>query len=439
MPATTPPAAPSPAPRRSRPAWVSTTYFAEGLPYMLVRSLSAVYLTDIGVKEAYLGFLNFLNLPWNLKFAWAPAVDLLGTKRGWLVKIELVIALLVAVIAVLAEAGPAVVATGVPLDLGGAGMPAIHGILAVLVALAVVAATHDVAIDAFYMEAITDPGEQAEYTGIRVLTYRIAVIFTKSVLVAIPAYLSWTFGWMAAAGTMLALAAFHAWYLPRVEVPRVRTLHLRAVARDFGRAFFTYVKQPHLALVLGFVITYKLGDEVLFSMNTPFLMRELGVRKEDLAWLAGMVGTAASIIGSLASAWGIKRFGLRRAIWPLTLAMNLNIWAYVWLAWSLPDPSTTHGLATIAAVHAYEQFAAGLGNAVLFIFLMRLCLPEFKAAHYAIGSALMSLGGTFVGGFGGLLVEAVGYVNLYLIAFAATLPSMVCLLFLRVPDPPSPR
>jgi PAT family beta-lactamase induction signal transducer AmpG len=420
--------------RRSRPVWVSTTYFAEGLPFMLVRFLSAVYLTDIGLKERYLGFLNFLNLPWNLKFLWAPAVDLFGTKRGWLLKVEAVIVVAVAAVALFASMGPAPVAAGAALDFDGDAMWAVNAVLAVLVGLAFVAATHDISIDAYYMEAITDAKEQAAYTGLRVLTYRVAVIFTKSVLVAIPAYLSWTHGWLAASASMAALLAFHAWYLPRVEKPRDRVVRMGSAARDFGRAFSSYLAQPRVALVLAFVVTYKLGDEVLFSMNTPFLMREVGVTKEDLSWLAGIVGTAASIAGSLVSAWALKRFGLKRAIWPLTLSMNLNIWAYVWLAWALPDPATPAGLATVAAVHAYEQFAAGLGNAVLIVFIMRTCNPEFKAAHYAVASAIASLGGTVIGGFGGVLVEAVGYVNLYLIAFAAALPSMACMLFLPMPE-----
>lgn len=401
---------------------------------MLVRFLSSVYLTDIGLKERYLGFLNFLNLPWNLKFIWAPAVDIFGTKRGWLLKIEAIIVLLVVGITVFAALGPKPVDAGTFMDFNGNQMWSVKAVLALLVAMAFVAATHDIAIDAFYMEAINDPQTQAAYTGLRVFTYRIAVIFTKSVLVYIPAHLTWTHGWLAAALSMGILLAFHAWYLPRVETVRAGHMTMKTALHEFARAFTSYLSQPRVGLILFFVVTYKLGDEVLFSMNTPFLMREIGVQKEDLSWLAGIVGTAASIAGSLVSAWAIKRFGLRRAIWPLTLSMNINIWAYVWLAWSLPDPSTSAGLYTVACVHAYEQFAAGLGNAVLIVYIMRTCNPDFKAAHYAIASAIASLGGTLIGGFSGVLVEAIGYVNLFLLAFAASIPSMVCLLFLRLPE-----
>ena len=405
---------------------------------MLVRYLSSVYLTDIGVKEAYLGFVNFLGIPWNFKFLWAPAVDLFSTRRKWLLWVELILTFGFAVVALLAVFGPEAAA---PAGDGGTAAAsvvrtatqslAVKATITVLVMLAFLSATHDIAIDGFYMEAISDPGEQAGYTGLRVLTYRLAVIFVKSALVALAGAVSWSAGW---AGGVIALGllwALHSYVLPRPESPARPDRRFGAVARDYGRAFTTWLAQPRAIVILFFVVAYKLGDEVMFSMNTPFLMRELGVTKFQLSWVSGVFGTAASIAGSLASAWAIRKWGLRRAIWPLTLAMNLNIWAYIWLAWALPDPTTTAGIITITGVHTYEQLAAGLGNAVLVVFIMRTCSAEFKAAHYAIASAVSSVGGTVFGGFGGIFVENFGYLNLYLLAFAATLPGMVLLGFLR--------
>ncbi|MBP7125080.1 MFS transporter [Myxococcota bacterium] len=418
-------------PRDRTATWVGTTYFAEGLPYMLVRYLSGVYLTDLGFREAWIGLLNLLGIPWNLKFLWAPAVDLFGTRRGWLTRIQGSLVAGFGLLAALAALGPLEAGTG------GSGSLGSHWtiplVLVLLVALAFLSATHDIAIDGYYMEAIPDPTRQAAYTGLRVMTYRFAVIFTKSVLVAVAGYWTWSGAFLLGALTLLLLLLFHVRALPRVEAPperrsATRNLHL------FGEAFLSWLRQERVVLVLAFIATYKLGDEVLFSMNTPFLIRELGVSKAQLSWLAGVLGTSASIAGSLVSAWAIRRFGLRRAIWPLTLAMNLNLWAYVWLAWTPPDAATTSGISCIAAVHAYEQFAAGLGNAVLVVFIMRICLPRYKAAHYAIASAISSVGSSLFGGIGGYIVEAWGYVTLFVLAFVAALPSMAILLVLKIPE-----
>jgi PAT family beta-lactamase induction signal transducer AmpG len=421
-------------PERPRTPWVASTYFAEGLPYMLVRYLAGVYLTDIGVKESYLGFVNFLGIPWNLKFLWAPAVDLFGTKRGWLLKVQATLVVGTLALALLAAFGPLVVPPGATSLEGLEGAWALRGLLAVLVAMAFIAATHDVTIDGYYMEVIQNPAEQAAYTGLRVLCYRLAVVFAKSVLVAAAGVWAWSGAFVCGAATLALLLAFHSWYLPRVETAPAVKRDGAEVLRQYGHAFTSWLRQDRVGIALLFIVTYKLGDEILFSMNTPFLLRELGVSKVQLSWVAGVVGTAASIAGSLVSAWAIKRMGLKRAIWPLTLAMNLNIWAYVWLADTLPDPTTNLGIGIIAAVHAYEQFAAGLGNAVLVVYIMRTCNPDFKAAHYAIASAISSVGSSLFGGFGGVIVESTSYVHLFVLSFVLALPSMVCLLFLRIPD-----
>ena len=424
--------------------WVSTAYFAEGLPYMLVRYLFGVYLTDLGVKEAWLGFLNFLGVPWNFKFLWAPIADLWGNKRTWLLWAQGTVALAALVLGLFAALGPTLDPTLPTASIQSNW--ALNASMAVIVLLAFLAATHDITIDAFYMEAIPNPGEQAAYTGLRVMTYRLAIIFAKSVLVALASWASWAVSFWVGGACMGLLLLFHARFLPTVRsnselreesanAPGERARRkLSSPLAEYGRAFFSYLRQPRVAIILAFVITYKLGDEILFSMNTPFLMRELGISKEAMSWMAGLLGTGASIAGSLLSAWAIKRFGFRKAVWPLTLCMNVNIGAYIWLAWSVPDAASTAGLVTVAAVHAYEQFAAGLGNAVLVVYIMRTCLPEFKAAHYAVATAISSLGGTFMGGFGGVVVEQFGYVTLFSLAFAASIPSMALLLFLPHKD-----
>lgn len=400
--------------------WVASTYFAEGLPYMIVRFMSSVFFTDMGVREALLGFINFLGIPWNLKFLWAPFLDIFGTKRGWMLKIQFFITAIVFVIAFFA---------------GLVGNPdpghVLYIIAFLFVGLAFIAATNDISIDAYYLEGLTNREDQAAYSGLRVMAYRIAVIYARSVLVAIAGFANWFWGFGAGALTMLAFLILHKFLLPKFEVKKRETkMGFGDVARNFLDSFLTYLKQEKVAIVLIFIASYKLGDEILFSMNTPFLMRELSVTKTQLAWLAGFVGSFAAIAGALLGAWWIKTVTLKKAIWPITIFMNINIWAYVILSESRPSAATTAGITLIAAVHAYENIAAGLGTAALMVYLMRLCSAQFKAAHFAIGSAIMSLGSTLIGGFGGIIVEKFGYTNLFILGFCAAIPSMILLFFI---------
>jgi PAT family beta-lactamase induction signal transducer AmpG len=410
--------------------WVNTTYFAEGLPLIITLRLGTVFFTDIGASLTSIGYVNFLGLPWNIKFLWAPLLDIFGTKRRWLVTLQTIVGLVIL--------GVAWAAYRVPME-----NPHGHltGIALTLVLLAFVAATNDIAIDAYYMEGIRGIREQAAYTGHKAMGYRIAVIAGVTGLLGLSAvspdkHLDWALAFGVGGATMLVLALFHAIALPRPETARVTRPDLRGTFATFGRAFWSYLQQDKIGIVLLFILTYKIGDEILFSMNSAFLMRELNVTKGQLSWLAGVVGAGTTIAGAMAGSYWIKRKGLKKAIWPLTILMNFNIWAYVWLAWSKPDPTTPNGFALIAFVHGYEMMAAALGNAVLLVYLLTTCKAEFKAAHYAIGSAIMSIPSRVVGGFGGAMAAHIGFLNFFILGFLVSLPSMLLLFVVPLKDDP---
>jgi hypothetical protein len=416
--------------------WCFSTYFAEGLPYAVVRLMSSVFFTDIGMKERYIGYLNFLGVPWNLKFLWAPFLDIFGKKRTWMICFQGLITLCIACIA-FAEAI-------IPLQGDTAVYAAV--VAMVFVVLAFVAATNDIAIDGYYMEGLHDPREQALYTGYRVFAYRLGMILVRSGFVAIAAFAAartagaskfapWSYAFGAAALTMFCITMFHALKLPQFEAPRTNAkASAAALLKEFGAAFITYSRQERFALVIIFIVMYKIGDELLFSMGTPFLMRELGVTKAQFAWLGGLLGAFGAIAGTTIGGIWIKKKGLKRSIWPLSILMNFNIWAYIWLAFEKPSAASLTGIWTIALVHCYEQMAAGLGNAVLVVFILRTCKPQFKASHYAIGSAIMSLFSTFFGGFSGIIVEHIGYLHLFIGSFLVSIPSMALLFWVPIKE-----
>src|SRR5687767_5810859 len=123
-------------------AWVNSTYFAEGLPFMLVRVVSTIYFTKIGANVKDIGYLNWLGFAWNFKFLWAPFLDSIGTKRRWMIGLQFLVGLLTAAIA----------ATCLTVPSDGDPTGHLRAIALIFVALAFVSATNDVAIDAYYME-----------------------------------------------------------------------------------------------------------------------------------------------------------------------------------------------------------------------------------------------------------------------------------------------
>lgn len=398
---------------------------------MVVRILSSLYFTQLGVRELYLGYLNYLGLPWNFKFLWAPLVDGWWTKRRWQVVIQLVLALLTFLVGYLSYQA------GISSD----PQSYLRSIALVFLVMAFVAATNDIAIDGYYLEAIPSREQQALLSGYRVLAYRLAMVFARSGLVGVVAWstartvgsnpaIAWIPTFCIAGGVLLGLAMLHARILPQSNLQSTQDPAISALGRAgrvFRDGFKSYIAQRKVGCILSFIILYKLGDEVLFSMVTPFLIRELRISTEQYAWIAGFVGAAGTIAGAMLGGWWINRVGLRRALWPLSIMMNLNIWLYVWLSVAKPDPASLWGVSAIAAIHGIEQIAAGLGSAALLVFLLSTCSKQFRATHYAIGSAIMSVPGTLIGGEAGRLVELIGYTNLYIAAFVLSIPGM-CLI-----------
>ncbi len=180
--------------------WVSTTYFAEGFPYSVVNNLPEILFKELGASLQSIGLTSLFHLPWNLKFLWGPLLDRYETKRRWLLAMEVVLAVALVVLAFLATS----------IQLLGA-------ISVVLLVMAVLSATHDIAIDGYYLEALDEDG-QSRFVGHRAMAYKVASLVVTGPLVVLIGRVGWTLGLLATAGIMGLILAVHLWTLPRPEV-----------------------------------------------------------------------------------------------------------------------------------------------------------------------------------------------------------------------------
>jgi PAT family beta-lactamase induction signal transducer AmpG len=382
---------------------VASTYFAEGLPYSIVRQISSQYFTEMGTSLAAVGNTSLLGLAWNAKLLWAPLIGRFGTRRAWLAGLQALLGILI-----LAMAAPAQ-----RRDLGA--------MWRMLVVAAFLAATHDIAVDGFYLEAL-DKRSQTELSGLRVAAYRAAMLTGNGLLVMLAGYSSWRTCFLVAGGMMLVMAASHALALPRTSAGG-DVAPASAGKPRYVDAFKTFFAQPGIGAVLAFILLYNAGDQLMFNMSAPFL-KSLGLGTE-LRGRVGSFGTLASISGSMVGSAVIARWGLRRLMTPVALGQSLAIVAYVALAVARPSAFTA------GAVAVFEQLAAGVGGSVFVIFLMRRCHGDHKAAHFAIATSLMSIVATGAGPVAAFLAERLGFPRFFALAFAASLPGVI--LTLRVP------
>jgi MFS transporter, PAT family, beta-lactamase induction signal transducer AmpG len=399
-----PPEAPPPDERLAATPWVISTYFAEGLPFSIVRQLSAEFFTSMGAKLEDIGFTSLYGLAWNAKLLWSPLVDRYGTLRRWLVGVQALLGLVVMAVAWRAGEG----------DLGG--------VARILVVAAFLAATHDIAIDGFYLEAL-GRRTQTALAGLRSSAYRVAMLAGKGLLVLAGALqvrgvgrtAAWRITFIGAGAALILLAGVHALALPRPP-PRHRGGAVAGPAPRYRDAFVSFLAQPRVGVSIAFIVLYKAGDSLMWNMNAPFL-RSLGLG--DL--IRGYVGSGSlvvSISGAIASGAVIARYGLARTLRPIVAVQSFAILLYVALAAVRP------GVAAVSAVALLEQLAGGVGDGALAVFLMRRCSAEHKAAHYAIASALMSVMATAAGVSSGYLVNHVGFPVFFTLAFVASLPGL---------------
>jgi len=483
---------PAPPKRRLSPyLWSFSTYFAEGFPYTIIRTISSVFFRDRGMSLEAIGLTSMYGLPWILKFLWAPQVDAYGTKRTWLLGSEGVLVLFLLATALLAPLRQA---------------PLLIALLFFFAAF--VAATHDVAIDGYYLEALDKKG-QSKFVGYRVMAYRIAMMTGTGIIITMGTRIGWTPAFAGSFAIFFLLFCFHLLHLPECQRPGkpfgtlfehacrpgylkwpaavaavilllrfltglplyqaltdkvpglnsftfsawiglsllasliIVALYRRKITawltRDqesyYAGAFLSFMDREKMPAILMFIIFIRTGEFMLSSMAAPFMV-DLGI-KVHYGWISGAVGLPCSILGALIGGWLISRFSLHRMIWPFLLAQNFTNLVYMALAFSLgnyltintgnpnPAPLGAAHLFTIAAVHGFDQLAGGLGTAVLMTFLMRLCKESHKAAHYAIGTGLMSVSGLYAGVLSGFLASWFGYGYFFGISFLMSVPGML--------------
>lgn len=382
--------------------WVASTYFAEGLPYSIVHQIATQLFTAMGASLQATGLTSLYGLAWNLKFVWSPLVDRTATMRRWIVGLQLALGVLVLAMAVPAGSG----------DLGT--------VARLLVLVAVLAATQDVAIDGFYLRAL-GKNDQAALSGFRVAAYRASLLVGNGLLVALAGWVSWRAAFLAAGGILLVLAVAHLLFLPR---PASDAPAPTAPGAHYLDALSTFVRQPEAASVLAFILLFRAGDALMFAMGTP-LLKDLGLDTDTRGLVSGVAGTLASIVGSVIGGLIVARVSLPRALFPIAALQSAAIPLYALVA------ATRPGLPWVAAAVVAEQLVAGIGTAAFTVFILRRCAGAYKASHFAVATALMSVAATVAGSASGFLADALGFPVFFLLAFAASWPGV--LLARRVP------
>jgi PAT family beta-lactamase induction signal transducer AmpG len=384
----------------------------------MVMTVSVIMYKNLGVSNTEIAlYTSWLYLPWVIKPFWSPFVDVLKTKRLWIVAMQLLIG-----------AGLAGVALTLPAD------NFLRYSLAFLWLMAFSSATHDIAADGFYMLGLSQH-RQAWFVGIRSSFYRLAMIFGQGLLVMLAGVLeertgsirlAWTLLFYALAGLFLAFSLYHRFVLPRPEADAPQPWRgFVDVAGKFVDTFASFFRKEHIVPALAFMLLFRFAEAQLVKLAGPFLLDAteaggLALSNQQVGFVYGTVGIVMLTLGGILGGLLAARNGLKFWLWWMVAAMNLPNAVYIFLSVVQPE-----AFWIINAAVGVEQFGYGFGFTAYMLYLIYISQGEHETAHFAICTGFMALGMMLPGMFSGWLQELMGYRNFFAWVMVATVPSFI--------------
>ena len=436
-------------PKASRPyAWVPSLYLGEALPFSAVMLISLIMFQELGLTDEQITlYTGWLGLPWVIKPIWSPIIDNLKTKRWWIVTMQFLMGIALAL-----------VAFTLPTDFW------LQGVLAIFMLIAFASATHDISADGFYIIALPDK-EQELYVGVRNTFYRIGMVIGQGGLVLLAGYLqelgmrneelgmdtssgiqfltphssfligSWMTVFLILGILMFLLGLYHAFILPKVETAVHDRFNFAEQMREFGQTLKVFVTKPHLISALCFILLFRLPEGLLTKIVPLFLKRSadeggLAMNDVDFGLIYGTLGVIGLLLGGIIGGWAVSKWGLKRCLWPLVLCITLPDIVYVYLSYVPTD-----NLWLIGSCVCIEQIGYGLGFAAYTLYLVTFSRGERSTAVFSICTAGQYLGGVMIPGIvSGFISGNIGYQNFFWVVMAFCLVTFAVTACVKIED-----
>jgi PAT family beta-lactamase induction signal transducer AmpG len=385
-----------------RLASVTLLSFSSGLPLGLVWIAVPTWMAQAGVDIKVVGLFTLAQAPWSFKFLWSPLMDryplpFLGRKRGWILASQ----------AVLFGLGLWLAAVSRP--------PEPVGLIGALcVAIAFASATQDIAYNGYTVEVLRRE-EQGAAVGAQVALYR-AAMWCARLAIAGAAWTSWAVVNLAQALLYLPVALV-TWRAAEPEAVPQAPRTLRAAVWE---PFVGFLAQHRALEILAFVVLYKLAENLTQALTGPFLI-QAGYSNVDVGIAAGTIGLVGILVGTFAGGILTEVRGLGPALWIsgfLQIVANLGYAVVAEVGVNRP---------VMYSAQALEYLTTGLGNGAFGVLLLRLTQKRFSATQYAFLSSLFTLPRILAGPPVGLLVDALGWRDFFLLTPLAGIPGLVML------------
>lgn len=376
---------------------------ASGLPLGVVWLAVPAWMKQSGVDIRVVGLFTLAQAPWSFKVLWAPLMDryplpFLGRKRGWILLSQVILVGLGFWLATISDAAASVGRVGL-----------------ICVCMAVASATQDIAYDAYTVEVLRRE-EHGIAVGARVALYRVAMWLTGRLAITAAAWATWS-------GVNFAFALL---YVPLMLVtiaapePEALPQAPQTLRQAVWEPFLGLLAQRRALEILAFVVLFKLSDNLSQALISPFLI-QTGFSSWDVGVGAGTVALVAIVVGTFVGGLMTDSRGMGPALWIsgiLQLLANLGYAVVAQVGVHRP---------TLYAATLVEYLTSGMANGAFGVLLLRLTQKRFSATQFALLSSLFALPRILAGPPAGLLADALGWRNFFVLTLAFGLPGLAML------------
>jgi MFS transporter, PAT family, beta-lactamase induction signal transducer AmpG len=396
--------------------WVPTLYFAEGLPFVAIATVTVIMYKDMGLSDAKIAFFTTLiSWPWTLKPLWSPLLEMFKTKKYFVILTQFIGGILFGLVAL-----------SLPLESFFKYSIALFGIIAFNFA------THDIAADGVYINVLSQ-NEQSKFVGWQGAFYNVAKFTSQGALVYVAGQLEIALGvvhaWMIVmgifGGIMVLLSIYHTKILPTGGAANQVT-SVKEAFSTFGDVVKTFFKKKNIWWGIAFIILFRFAEGQAIKIVPLFLKSSrdvggLGLSTSDIGIAYGIFGSAAFVLGSVLAGYFTSRRGLKKSLFTLACFFNIPFAVYAFLAITMP---TSFVIITIAIV--FEYFGYGFGFVGIILFMMQQIAPgKYKMAHYAFATAVMYFGFMIPSMLSGYISDWLGYEHFFIWVMIATIPSFL--------------
>lgn len=368
---------------------LSALYFAQGLPYGFFTQALPVVLRESGLSLTQISATGVLFAPWALKFLWAPYVDRYGTRRRWLLSLQLAAAALALVMA--------------SLDLSST----LRWLLIGIAIMNLISATQDVATDGLAVRLLGYRGKGIG-NGIQVGAYRIGMIVGGGGLLWLLAISGWRTLFIAMA-VLILLSTLPVWLLREPTTGPTAGPTPVAVART-ASGWWARLRRPGMAVFILLIGGYKFGDSMGSALVGPFMV-DAGLTVAQIALIKGALSSAAALVGAALGGWLAYHLGRRNALLITGVAQTISLALY--LAAAL-GPG---GFALIVTASLAEHILGGAATVALFTLMMDAADRDHAGSDYTLLACAIVVVQGIAGVAGGVIGDLFGYPALFAAAF----------------------